>query len=59
MALDFIDHNELGEAFEWIVGVLANRQLAVDHLARAPLAAAAAELRLDDHPMWVALSRSA
>jgi hypothetical protein len=49
---EFLDHNELGVAFEWIVGMLAEPRNAIPDDARQHLAAAAAEMQLETNPDW-------
>jgi hypothetical protein len=49
---EFLDHNELGVAFEWIVSGLAQRDLAMPNDARQHLAAASTEMGLEDNPDW-------
>ena len=57
MASEFIEHNELGAAFEYIVSVLAERGIALDAETRESLAAAAAEMGLQHNPDWITLNR--
>ena len=54
-AFDFIDHNEFGVAFEYLVNVLVEQKLALDDRARTSLAVAAAEMQLDGNNDWLAL----
>ena len=56
-AAEFIDHNELGVAFEYVVSVLVDRGIALNGEACKSLAAAAAEMRLEDNSDWIALTR--
>lgn len=56
-ALGFIDHNEFGVAFEYLVNVLVEQGLALDDRARASLGAAAAEMQLDGNADWLTLCR--
>ncbi len=55
--MEFIDHNEFGVAFEYLVNVLVEQGVALDHRARASLVAAAAEMQLDGNADWLALCR--
>lgn len=49
---EFLDHNELGVAFEWIVSVISERQLAISEAVRQHLAAAATEMHLEGNSDW-------
>lgn len=49
---EFLDHNEFGVAFEWIVNVMADRDLAIPSDARQHLAAASTEMQLGENPDW-------
>jgi hypothetical protein len=55
---EFLDHNELGVAFECIVSVLGEAQASVPTEARSHLAAAASEMGLEDNPDWRGLQTS-
>ncbi len=49
---EFLDHNELGVAFEWTVSLTAEHGLALSDDAREHLAAAAAEMHLETNADW-------
>ncbi len=53
--LDFIGHNELGVAFEWLTNALVEAHIALHPEAREPLEAAAREMNLQDNADWRAL----
>ncbi|MGO9972387.1 MAG: MafI family immunity protein [Solirubrobacteraceae bacterium] len=52
LVADFVEHNELGLAFEWTVEVIANSELELTKEARRHLSAAAAELGLRANRDW-------
>jgi hypothetical protein len=56
-AVEYIEHNEFGVAFEFVVSVLVERGAALDPEARQAFAAAAAEMGLQANPDWIALNR--
>jgi hypothetical protein len=49
---EFVDHNELGLAFQWMVAALADEGTSVSTDTRAHLAAAAADMDLSEDPDW-------
>jgi len=49
---EFLAHNELGLAFQTLVAALADERAAPPASARDHLAAAAAEMELEDDPDW-------
>ncbi len=55
-ATEFIEHNEFGVALEYVVHVLVDRGIALDGKAYESLAAAVAEMRMQDNADWIALS---
>ena len=48
----FLEYNELGVAFDWIVGVLVERDLAMSDDARQRVAVASTEMQLELNPDW-------
>ena len=52
LVADFVEHGELGLAFEWMVEVIANSQLELTKNARRHLSGAAAELGLRANRDW-------
>jgi hypothetical protein len=52
---EFLDHNELGVAFEWLVSRLAEAHASLPTELHSNLAAAASETGLEDNPDWRAL----
>jgi len=52
MTEEFLDHNELGLAFQWLVGALADSGNTAPPEAHAHLEAAAAEMGLQDDADW-------
>jgi hypothetical protein len=52
MSEEFLDHNELGLAFQTLVGALADGGTTPPPAAHTHLAAAAAEMSLQDDPDW-------
>lgn len=52
LAVDFIDHNELGVAFECIVSSLVENDTPLAPLTRESLAAAAREMGLEGKEDW-------
>ena len=55
-ANEFLDHNELGVAFELLTNVLVERDIPIDPRARAHFAAAAEAMGLTANADWVALT---
>lgn len=52
---EFLDHNELGVAFEWIVSVLREARAVLPTDTLSHLSAAAAEIGLEDNSDWQAV----
>lgn len=52
MATEFLDHNELDVAFQWVVSALADAGDQLPPDARRYLAAAASRMGLEDDPTW-------
>lgn len=50
--LEFLDVNELGLAFQWLVAALADTKTEVSEAVSARLARAAGEMGLQDDPDW-------
>jgi hypothetical protein len=57
IAVDYIEHNEFGVAFEFVVSVLVESGIALDKEARESFAAAVTEMGLQANPDWIALNR--
>jgi len=57
LVLDFIDHNELGVAFEWMTSALVEAGARLKPEARDALAEAARAMGLEGNADWVQLSR--
>jgi hypothetical protein len=53
----YIEHNEFGIAFEYLVGALVERKIPLAEQARASLSADPAEMGLEDNADWIALGR--
>lgn len=51
-ALEYLDHNELGLAFQTLVGALADTSADVSDAAMAQLGLAAREMGIEDDPDW-------
>ncbi|MDA0167899.1 MafI family immunity protein [Solirubrobacter taibaiensis] len=56
-AVDYIEHNEFGLAFEHVVSVLVERGIALNAEARESLAAAVTDMGLQANSDWIALGR--
>lgn len=56
LVLEFVDHNELGVAFEMLVSALVEAEANLDRRAREVLAAAAHEMGLERNDDWIALT---
>ena len=54
--VEFIEHNELGVAFEWLVYALAERATRLDDEVRERLGAAAVEMGLEENSDWLRLT---
>ena len=52
LVADFVEHNELGLAFEWTVEVIAKSELELTKSARRHLSGAAAELGMRANRDW-------
>lgn len=56
---EFLDHNELGLAFEILTGALAGMGKAPSPAAREHLAAAASDMGREDDPDWLLINAAA